>query len=382
MERLYLDYNASAPLLPAARAAMVAMLELAGNASSVHQEGRAQKRAVQDARRAVAALAGAKADNVVFTSGASEAAALLLSPAWTVGRAALPFGRLLVGATEHPCVSAGGRFLSGEMERIPVDSDGRIRLDALAAALGHCHEAGLRPLVAIQLANNETGVIQDVIALAQATHDAGGILVCDAAQAAGRLAIDIAALGADALILSAHKLGGPKGAGAVVFAGEIMRPSALIAGGGQEKGFRAGTENTPAIAGFGAAAAEALAGLSARGPIKAMRDGFETGLLRLAPDAVIHGAAAERLDNTSFFSIPGMKAETLMIGMDLSGIAVSSGSACSSGKVGRSAVLEAMGRMDEGGAIRVSFGPTNRPSDVERALHALDTHVRRRAMTS
>jgi cysteine desulfurase len=383
MQRIYLDYNASAPLLPEARAEMIAMLDVAGNASSVHRDGQAQKRAVENARRAVAALAGAKPDNVVFTSGASEAAALLLSPAWTLGRAPLLFGRLLCGATEHPCVASGGRFAAADVERLPVGGDGRIRGEALLPALEACTASGNRPLVAIQLANNETGVIQDISALAQVIHGAGGFLICDAAQAAGRISIDIAALGADALILSAHKMGGPKGAGAVVFGGEIMRPAPMISGGGQEKGFRAGTENAPAIAGFGAAARLAREGLGARAAVAALRDGFEEALAALAPGITIHGKGAPRLDNTSFFSVPGLKAETVMIGLDLAGVSVSSGSACSSGKVGRSAVLEAMGWTGDiaggAGAIRVSFGPQNRPEDVEKLLSSLRAQIARRA---
>lgn len=363
--RAYLDYNASAPLLPAAREATLALMDLAGNASSVHREGQAQKRAVENARRAVAALVGGKADNVVFMSGATEAAALLLTPHWTMGRAPLSFPRLLAGATEHPCIAGGGRFDAASVSRVPVDADGVVIIEALQALL---NDGGAVPLVAIQAANNETGVIQDISRLAQVTHDAGGILIVDCAQAAGRIPLDLAALGADAIILSAHKLGGPKGAGAIVFSGEVLRPRPVLAGGGQEKGFRAGTENAPAIAGFGAAALVAADQLANRAPISALRDAFEAGLRAIAADAVIHGANVPRLDNTSFFTLPGVKAETAMIAFDLAGIAVSSGSACSSGKVGRSAVLEAMGWQGAEGAIRVSFGPANTMAEVDRAL--------------
>jgi cysteine desulfurase len=370
-ERIYLDYNASAPLLPVARDAMLAMLDLPGNASSVHREGQAQKRAIEAARRAVAALVNAKPDRVVFTSGATEAAAMLLSPDWTIGRAPWRFHRLLVSAIEHPCIAAGGRFQPEQLMQLPVTPNGLLDFAALEMALENCRGTEIRPLVAVQLANNETGVIQDINAIAEHVHNAGGMLIVDAAQAAGRLPVDLATLGADAIILSAHKMGGPKGAGAIVFAGDIARPRPLLNGGGQEKGFRAGTENAAALAGFGAAALEAARLLNDRSAILALRDRFIAGLHELAPEAVVHGEAVSRLDNTAFFSLPDIKAETAMIGFDLAGIAVSSGSACSSGKVGRSAVLEAMGYPLPNGAIRVSFGPHNDAEHVAIALATL-----------
>jgi cysteine desulfurase len=200
--------------------------------------------------------------------------------------------------------------------------------------------------------------------LAQIVHNAGGFLIVDAAQAAGRIPLDIMALGADALIVSAHKMGGVKGAGAIVYCGELLRPKPILTGGGQEKGFRAGTENAAAIAAFGAVARHS----HDRNGIISLRNQFEVGLSSIINDVIIHGAPVPRLDNTSFFSIPGLKAETAMIAFDLDGVAVSSGSACSSGKVGRSAVLEAMGYDAAGGAIRISFGPDNEQGDVEAAL--------------
>jgi cysteine desulfurase len=377
--RVYLDYNASAPLLAVARHAMLAQLDQPGNASSVHKEGREQKRAVQTARRAIAELLGANADNVLFTSGATEAAAMLLTPHWMAGRGTFALGRLLVGATEHPCIAAGGRFAPSDTAIIPVLPDGVIDVAAFDVALSACQRDGVRPLVAIQVANNETGVLQDCAALAARAHAAGGLFVADAAQAAGRLPLDITALGADAVILSAHKMGGPKGAGAIVFAGEIVRPQPLLNGGGQERGLRAGTENAPAIAGFGAAVQWAIQTLPSRQAIAALRTDFEARLLTAVPGAVVHGAPAHRLDNTSFVSFPGLKAETAMIGFDLAGIAVSSGSACSSGKVGRSAVLEAMGWPGEEGAVRFSLGPDTSAADMDRALVVIATLASRRA---
>ena len=363
-KRIYLDYNASAPVLPVARDAFFASLETPGNASSVHREGQAQRRAIETARRNVAALVSAKSDNVVFTSGATEAASSLLTSDWTMGRAPIRYDRLIVGATEHPCVKAGGQFAADNISIAPVDSNGLIVLAALEALLAEANSNGERPMVAIQLANNETGVIQNINEIAQVTHNAGGFLIADVAQAAGRIPIDITELGVDALILSSHKMGGIKGAGAIVYSGELLRPKPILTGGGQEKGFRAGTENAAAIAAFGAVAAQT----QDRTHIKALRDAFEAGLTSMVPDTMIHGRKAHRLDNTTFFSVPDIKAETAMIAFDLDGVAVSSGSACSSGKVGRSAVLEAMGYDEAGGAIRISFGPHNTADDLDTAI--------------
>ena len=365
--RVYLDYNASAPLVAEARAAVIDALDRFGNASSVHQEGRAQRRILDQSRDAVAALCGAKSDNVVFTSGATEAAATVLTPDWMLGRGRLDYRRLLVGATEHPCVSVGGRFSAEATTIVPVDRHGRIDIAVLTALLAD----GPPALVAIQFANSETGVIQDITTISDIVHRGGSILVCDASQAAGRVPLSIEELGADVLIVSAHKLGGPKGAGALVYASDLQRPFNLMNGGGQEKSFRSGTENTIAIAGFGAASRIAAGALESRHDIKALRDAFESGLQALDSTVEIHGLGAPRLDNTTYFTIAGKSAETLQIAFDLAGIAVSPGSACSSGKVSFSPVLKAMGREPTEGAIRVSFGPHNTASDVERALAVL-----------
>ena len=376
--RAYLDYNAGAPLLPAARAAVVAALD-AANPSSVHAEGRAARRLIEDARRDVAALVNAKPDHVIFTSGATEAAVTLLSPDWRMGRAALRMARLYVSAADHPCVLNGGRFTSDKVTRIGVTSDGLVDLDALAAALaGHDKAEGL-PLVAIHAANNETGVIQPVAAIAATVKAAGGVLVVDAVQAAGRYPLDMSVPYADYLILSSHKIGGPKGVGAIVAASDLMMPQPLVSGGGQEKGHRGGTENLAAIAGFGAAAREALAGLGGIEAMRQRRDAIETIVVELVPDAEIFGKRVERLANTTFFAIPGAKAETVQIAFDLAGVALSAGSACSSGKVGPSHVLKAMGYGEEGGALRVSIGAHTSADDVERFRKALESIVVRRA---
>jgi cysteine desulfurase len=360
--RTYLDHNATAPLRPQARAAMVAALEAVGKPSSVHADGRAARAVVEQARDAVAALAGAMPVDVVFTSGGTEANAMALAQ----GAAT----RLLVGAGEHVCVLEGHGFSRDDTEVVPLLSDGRIDLAWLEQRLAGLAGDGQRPLVALQLANNETGVLQPVRAAADLAHAAGGVLHCDAVQAAGRIALDITALGVDTMALSAHKIGGPQGAGAL-----IMRPghhlAAWLRGGGQERGRRAGTENVAGIAGFGAAAAVAREMLAAEaGRLAALRDHFEQGVLAAAPDTVIFGRGAPRLPNTSSFALPGLTAETALIAFDLSGIALSSGAACASGKVARSHVLDAMGVEPAlaAGALRASLGWSTTESDVSLAL--------------
>ncbi|TPJ10919.1 cysteine desulfurase [Mesorhizobium sp. B2-7-3] len=376
--RAYLDYNASAPLLSAAREAMVAAFD-AANPSSVHAEGRAARRLVDNARRDVAALVNGKAEHVVFTSGATEAASALLTPDWRMGRGAIRMSRLYVCEADHPCLLNGGRFPASQVTRIGVDADGIVNLDALTAALaGHDKADGL-PLVAIHAANNETGVIQPIDRIAKIVKAEGGILVVDAVQAAGRVSIDMAAGYADYAILSSHKIGGPKGAGAIVAAADLMMPTPLINGGGQEKGHRGGTENLPGIAGFGAAAREALAGLKAVGAVRQRRDEAEAILKTLVPDVEIFGTGAPRLANTTFFAIPGVKAETAQIAFDLAGVALSAGSACSSGKVGPSHVLKAMGHGDSLGALRVSVGAATAAEDIELFRTALASIAARRA---
>lgn len=378
-ERAYLDHNASAPLSDGARAAVLEALTVAANPSSVHSEGRAARRMVEEARRHVAALVGAKPEHVVFTSGATEAAATLLTPDWSMGRGAVRMSRLYVSQADHPCLLSGGRFAPDRIETIGVDRDGVVDLTALEAALGrHDRAAGL-PLVAIHAANNETGVIQPFRRIAAMVKDAGGILVLDAVQAVGRIPLDITDACADYLILSSHKIGGPKGAGAIVAAADLMMPRPLIVGGGQERGLRAGTENLPAIAGFGAAARAARDGLSRMDEIRALRDEIEAMLVEADPAIEVFGSASERLPNTSFFAIPGLKAETAQIAFDLAGVALSAGSACSSGKVGASHVLKAMGRGDNAGALRVSVGLSTTRGDVALFRSALVGILARRA---
>jgi cysteine desulfurase len=372
-KRTYLDWNATAPLLPEARDAMLSALSLEGNASSVHVEGRAARSTIDRGRDRVAALAGAKPSNVIFTSGATEAANMVLTPDFRMGRTALKVSALYVSAIEHPAVREGGRFARETVVEIPVTQAGVVDLVALEALLaGHDAQSGL-PMVAVMYANNETGIIQPVVEIAALTRKAGGIFVCDAVQAAGRVPLAIEALGADFLILSAHKIGGPKGAGALVTRGEAMMPAPLLRGGGHEKGHRAGTENIAAIAGFGAAVEYQAQNLEARArALQVMRDRMEYAMRRLCPDLIVHGADGPRLPNTSFFSVPGLKSETGQIAFDLEGVALSAGSACSSGKVGESHVLAAMGFDPKLGALRASIGPQTSEEDIDRAIAAFE----------
>ncbi|HEX3936427.1 MAG TPA: cysteine desulfurase family protein [Xanthobacteraceae bacterium] len=369
-ERSYFDWNATAPLRDEARAALAEALVLSGNPSSVHAEGRAARYVLEAARARVAALVGAEPGDVFFTSSGTEANMLALTPAIEVGADKRPRSRLLISAIEHASVRAGGRFPREAVEELPVDGAGRLELEALAAAVARWPGA----LVSLMLANNETGVIEPVAEAAAIVHAAGGFLHVDAVQAAGRIECDIAALGADLMTLSAHKIGGPKGVGALIRRGEhIHLPAPLIRGGGQERGLRAGTENVAGIAAFGAAAAVARRQWAAEAAhMLALRNLLETGLRAIAPGIVFFGAAAERLPNTTLFTVPGMKAETAVIAFDLEGMAVSSGAACSSGKVQPSHVLAAMGVLPPltRGAVRLSLGWATTAADIERLLNA------------
>jgi len=371
-QRIYFDANANAPLLEAARQAMSGAAAVSGNPSSVHAEGRQARTEVEMARGEVAALAGAGPDQVIFTSGATEAVAMALTPNLHSGSKTIAASRLYVGATEHPCVLSGGRFEAGSLAVLPVDANGVIDLASFEQILcGHDRMAG-RPFVALMLANNETGVIHPVADAAAIARHYDAIILCDAVQAAGRISVDITALGVDMIALSAHKIGGPKGAGALILADDALRPAPLIAGGGQENYRRAGTENVAAIAGFGVAAAAARHHLGEAGRIGDLRDKLEAGIKHVAPDAVIFGAAVKRLANTVLFAVPGINAETAVIAFDLEGISVSSGSACSSGKVGDSHVLAAMGVSPDmrRGGIRMSLPASAGSLEVKHVVDA------------
>jgi cysteine desulfurase len=371
-QRFYLDYNATAPLRTEVREAVAAALSLNGNPSSVHAEGRAARSAIEAAREKVAALVDARTEDVIFTSGATEANALALGAhsgeAW----------HCYLSAVEHPSVLAGGRFYRETTTTFPVTADGVADLEILAKELEKHHLGGWRPFVSLMAANNETGAIQPVAEASKIVHSAGGLLHTDAVQAAGRMKLDLTTLGADMLSLSAHKIGGPKGAGALVLGnGASVQP--LIKGGGQERRRRAGTENVAGIVGFGVAAELAMADLANRGSMAKLRDKLEKGARGIAPDAIVLSRHVERLPNTTCIAVPGVKAETLVIGLDLAGVAVSSGSACSSGKVEASHVLSAMGVPEEiaQGAIRVSLGFATKRADIDNFLKVFDELVKR-----
>lgn len=368
-ERTYFDWNATSPLRGEAREAMRAALALTGNPSSVHAEGRLARRIVEEAREAVARFVGAEAKNVTFTSGATEANTLALTPALEVGSRKEPRDILFVSAIEHPSVLCGGRFPAERVKLLPVRHDGLIDVGAARQCIAEAN----RPLVSVMQANNETGVIQPVRDVAEIVHAAGGLLHVDAVQGAGRIDCTMDEIDADLLTVSSHKLGGPQGAGALIRRGGIQITDPLIRGGGQERGLRGGTENVAGIAGF-AAACVAAAGTRQRDAARmaALRDRFESALKAATPEAIVFGGNAPRLPNTTMFAVPGLKAETAIIAFDLNGIAVSSGAACSSGKVQASHVLAAMGvepALARGG-IRVSLGWSTTEADVDILLTA------------
>lgn len=370
--RTYLDFNATAPLRPEAKAAVLAALELCGNPSSVHQEGRQGRAVLEDARSRVAALVNVAPERIVLTSGATEANATVLSdPRWSAVAAA---------GVEHVSVLQPLRRRTSGFTQLGVDGNGLIDLDAVAAWLRE-NPVGDR-LVSLQWANNETGVVQPVAEVARIVAEAGAFLHVDGVQAAGRIAIDLEALPVSYLALSSHKIGGPQGAGAIVLGSNGTLKSPLLTGGGQEKSLRAGTENVAGAAGFGAAAEQASLEASDTTRIAALRDLLEEQALQSAPAAVVLGSSAPRLANTTALAVRGLKAETKLIAFDLAGIAISSGSACSSGKVGRSHVLEAMGVDPDlaRSALRVSLGWSTTRADIERFIEVWDDITRSRRL--
>jgi cysteine desulfurase len=351
----YLDYNATAPVLPAAIDAVAQCLRAPGNASSIHRFGRAQRRRIEEARAALARAINAQPAEIVFTSGGTEANALALNGS---GRK-----RLIVSAIEHDSVL---RNAGDDAARIPVDSNGVVDVVALRKILAGSAEPAL---VAVMLANNETGVIQPLAEIVRVAQEYGALVLCDAVQALGKIAVDFAALGVDYLSLSAHKIGGLQGAGALV-----VRKGAPVAaqllGGGQEASRRAGTENLPGIVAFGVAAGQVCDHLSKASFVAGLRDQAARRIKDLAPAAQVFGHGASRLPNTLCIEMPGVKAETQIVALDLAGVAVSAGAACSSGKLRPSTVLQAMG-VDAalaGNAIRISFGWDSDESDVERLI--------------
>jgi len=361
----YLDWNATAPLRPEAMSAVAAALAECGNPSSVHCWGRAARQRVERAREAVAALAAAPADSVVFTSGGTEANHLALAG---TGR-----DRIFVSAVEHSSVLQA----APAARMIPVDRNGIVDLAWLEAALAADRSPAT---VSVQYANNETGVLQPVAAVAEIAHRYGALFHCDVVQAAGKLPFNIRSIGANLLSLSAHKLGGPTGIGALIVAG-ATEIAPTIRGGGQEHGHRAGTENLPGIAGFAAAAEAAVAEIGTYNRVAKLRDRLEAATLAAVPDAVIVCAAAPRLPNTTALALPGLAAETQVIALDLDGVMVSAGAACSSGKVGPSHVLAAMAVPPKlaQATIRVSLGWSTAENDVDHFLGVWTALARRRS---
>lgn len=374
MASRYLDHNAGTPLGAAARDAMIAVLSSGafGNPSSIHTRGRAARELVEAARRGVAALVGATAEGVVFAASGSEAIALGIVGLARRARRLDPARRcVLVGASEHPASLGAAESLRREdfdVVHVPVDPAGRIVLPALDRSVA---------VVVAQLANHETGVVQPIAALASSARAVGATLFCDAVQAAGKIPVELPALGVSALALAAYKLYGPGGTGALVLAeGHDIDP--LVPGGHQERGRRPGTESVTALVGFGAAAQEAKARLREDAPrITALRDRLEAGLDRLG--ATVFGRTHERLCNTTLLAFEGVAGHLLAIALDLAGFEVSTGAACSSGSVKPSAVLLASGHPAEVArrAVRISLGRDTTAADIDALLDALPSLIAR-----
>jgi cysteine desulfurase len=366
---IYLDHNASAPLLPEARAAMLAAFDLTGNPSSVHAHGRALRAVVETGRGQVAALTGAERKQVVFTGSASEA----ITQAIVGGARAFPVKRIVVSAGEHTAALKAAEATGLPVTTLGLDADGIVDLEALAALVAGDELL----LVAIHTVNNETGVVQPLSRIEALVGPTPHLLFIDAAQACGKLPLEFSARAADMMAVSAHKIGGPVGIGALLVkshADEVR----LIPGGGQEQGRRGGTEAAALIAGFGAAA-EAFPKAYVPETTAGLVSQLEAGIRHLAPDALIFGESVERAGNVVDFAVPGLGNAVAMMGLDLAGVSVSSGSACSSGKVGPSHVLAAMGYAPEicSGALRVSLGWTSNEHDVEGFLSAFETVLTR-----
>ena len=347
----YLDFNATAPTRPEVIDAVAEAMREGGNASSVHGTGRRARAGVEQARRSVAALVGADPANIVFTGSGTE----------TNNQALRASGRrrLIVSAIEHESVLQ----VSGDVIVCPVLAQGTLDLDALERLLTQSDEPAM---VAIMAANNETGILQPVTEAAALAHRHGALLHCDAVQAAGKVPVDLTELGADFLALSAHKIGGPQGVGALICR-DRQSIARFIHGGGQEGGLRAGTENVPGIIGYGVAAESARAGLEQFTELAVLRDGLERRVREIEPTVTIFGADLPRLPNTSKFSTPGLSSEVQVMGLDLAGTAISAGSACSAGRVEMPYVLEAMGVPEDiaTSAVRVSLGWTTIAADID-----------------
>ncbi len=350
--RAYLDYNATAPLRTVAREAMCEAMALVGNPSSIHADGREARRLVENARAEIAALAGVPAEAIVFTSGGTEANATVLL-GWA--------GPVAVSAVEHDAV----RLVREDVAILPVDEEGLVDLASLETV-----PAGT--LISVMSANNETGVVQPLAEIGEVAARRGLVWHSDSVQTFGRVAANPLDYGAHAVTISAHKLGGPKGAGALIVRDDALRVAPLLRGGGQERHRRGGTENVAAIAGFGAGAAEVASAGFGDGEMRTLRDWIESSIVAISPTTVIAARSAERLPNTICVAVPGADAQTLLIAFDLAGISLSAGAACSSGKVAPSHVLSAMGWSDARarGAVRISLGRETTRAEAERFVAA------------
>ena len=372
-QTVYLDHNASAPLLPEARAAYVAALDLTGNPSSVHANGRTLRGVIDRARADVAKLAGAERDQVVFTSSATEA----ITQAIVAGAKAFNVDAIVVSEGEHTAVLKAAEATGLPVKRVGLDADGLIQVEQIAGAIADADMVGMRLLVAVHLVNNETGVIQPVDRIEMLVGPSPHVLFVDAAQAYGKVQLEFASRPPDLMAISGHKIGGGVGSAALLMKGHADQVR-LIPGGGQESGRRGGTENAAAIAGFGAAAL-AFPDRFYHADTVALVRVAEDGMREIAPDLIVFGENADRIGNVSNFAVPGLKNSVAMMGLDLAGVAVSSGSACSSGKVGPSHVLAAMGVSDDLSecAMRISFGWSSTMADVEAYLKAFGEVVGR-----
>jgi cysteine desulfurase len=355
-EPVYLDHNATTPIRPEALEASRQVLSILGNPSSVHRFGRDIRKHIEDARDSVGALVHAEPADIIFTSGGTEANNLALQ--------GVQCDHVFVSAVEHVSVLDA----RDDLKRIPVDTNGIIDTAALDTALSQVSPQSA--LVSVMIANNETGVIQPVESVVEIAKEHGALVHCDAVQGAGKTPIEIKKLGIDLLSISSHKIGGPHGAGALIV-NNVPNLAAIIRGGGQERGYRGGTENAPGIAGFGVAASLAADFADETARLIGLRDELEQRARKAVPDTIIFGDTVERLANTTCLTLPGMPSETQVMALDLAGVAVSAGAACSSGKVGASHVLEAMGAGAAANeAIRVSLGWTSAPGDIERFISA------------
>ncbi len=374
-KRCYFDYNASVPMVEEAYKVLVDNLNIYGNPSSVHKEGLAAKKILENARTKIAKALNIKQHNLVFTSGASEAATTLLTQHYFIGRSPCFMSHLYIGATEHPSILEGGGFNSKNISKIPVLKNGIINYSVLENYLKkHDLSIGL-PLVAIQAANSETGVLQDIESIAKIVHLYKGLLIVDIAQLLGKVTADLNKMDGDFYIISAHKLGGPKNIGAFVACSDIIAPQSLIKGS-QERGRRGGTQAAALCASFAVALCKSLEKTPYTN-IEQLRNYLESQLYKLVPDIIFYGKETKRLPNTSFFRIPNIEAQTLQMALDLEGFAVSAGSACSSGKVNSSHVLQAMGEEEGINAIRVSLGAIHSKENIDSFIEKLSIIIKR-----